>query len=159
MKRKLSENDKRILIEAARIKRRLTKTYDDEFRKELINDMWELGKETFGVRPRWVDFDSKTTEELLAMADSWTETFKAERAVSQKREGKNDAAFERGIAQLASATGASREEAIFRYFMEHYPEIVEEQYSFDYFIERAEGLSPAKSSEVDAILQQFIQPR
>lgn len=46
---------------------------DVEFRDELVSSYWDFYKEVYNVRPRWIDFNSKTVEEMQEMLSQLTQ--------------------------------------------------------------------------------------
>jgi len=126
--------------------------YEEEQREYVISALWDLGKDLYGIKPRWVNFQGMTLAELNELYDEWVEELKVKMAMEKEEEKKTDAEFERAVNELVK-TGSSREDAISHLAPVYLSgfEIYDER-DANLFLQFDIGLSQEKAKEVAPIM-------
>lgn len=86
-------------------------------KEELASIYWDFYKEVYGVRPRWIDFEACSEEELVQMLDHLDAAAKVEFARQEEAEKAAVVKFEKLVADTMAA-GAVRRETALRWIME-----------------------------------------
>lgn len=104
---------------------------------DMRSNIWDLYKDVHGIRPRWMNFDEMSADELRATYDSLIEELQEQNARQAKAEAEAVERFEAKIAELIGMGAGDREGALrwLRQSMSH----VEELYGNE-FLENAHGL-------------------
>ena len=99
-------------------------------RHEMIESYYNLYKDFHGIKPRWVDFDSMSNEQVRGVIDSLYESVEAAQRAQEKREEYALAEFEALLEKMRNDHGITSATAI-RWLMEAAEEI-----DYDYFFYR-----------------------
>jgi hypothetical protein len=87
-------------------------------RKEaLASEYWDFYKEVYNVRPRWINFEGCSEEDLEAMLGQLTEQAKAVFAEQERAEQRAIERFEALVASTIASGAKTREDAL-RWLME-----------------------------------------
>jgi len=81
-------------------------------RDQLAATHYDFYKDVHGVRPRWMDYDSMTEQDLEAELDNLSKQAEVVFAEEAKREQEAIVAFEARVADLLDTGAADRETAI-----------------------------------------------
>jgi len=84
-----------------------------DFKRYLIEgDIWDLYKDVHGIRPRWINFDAMTLEDLEAFMDGLLEDLQEENERRAIEEAHAIQKFEKLIADTIQNGAGDRETAI-----------------------------------------------
>jgi hypothetical protein len=141
------------VYERKKMSKKMNESVDNEEMKEqLIADLWDLGKDLYDVKPRWINFEAMSLDELNELYEEWIEELQEKMSVERASEEKADAEIEATIRKLEK-TGLTREEAIVELLSLFSDEIdVSEPYYLEVDLHRGLGISWQKAQEFKPIM-------
>lgn len=132
---------------------------NEEMKEQLIAELWDLGKDLYDVKPRWINFEAMSLAELNELYEEWMEELQEKMSVERASEEKADAEIEATIRKLEN-TGLTREEAIVELLSLFSDEIdVSEPYYLEVDLHRGLGISWQKAQEFKPIMLAALEQR
>ena len=81
-------------------------------RQSMVAAIWDMGKDVTGIRPRWIDFDSMSDDDIVREYDHWVAEYDRSVKEDHIREAEAQARFERRLVDMMALGAADRERAI-----------------------------------------------